>query len=84
MCDPRRWIKNGVWRTNLINQAAMLWYRRGATPEQIFGMYYDKVAVGAPPEVFGSDVCHEPNDVVLDGAGADADAVTASSTAGQR
>ena len=51
-CDPRRWIKNGVWRTNLINQAAMLWYRRGATPEQIFGMYYDKVAVGAPPEVF--------------------------------
>jgi glycosyltransferase involved in cell wall biosynthesis len=51
LCDPRRWIKNGVWRTNLINQAAMLWYRRGATPAQIFEMYYNKEAMGAPAEV---------------------------------
>jgi glycosyltransferase involved in cell wall biosynthesis len=51
LCDPRRWIKGGVWRTNLINQAAMLWYRRGATPAQIFDMYYKKEAVGAPSEV---------------------------------
>ena len=24
-CSPRRWAKNGVWRTNLVNQAVMIW-----------------------------------------------------------
>ena len=28
-CSPRRWMTNGVWKTNLVNQAVMLWYTQG-------------------------------------------------------
>ena len=42
VCSPRRWARRGVWRTNLVNQLVMLWYRFGATPRQIFRFYYGK------------------------------------------
>lgn len=39
-CSPRRWRKLGVWRVNLVNQLVMLWFQRGATPQQLFDFYY--------------------------------------------
>jgi hypothetical protein len=47
-CDPRRWQAKAVWRTNLVNQAVMLWYRQGGTPQQLFDFYYNKDARQAP------------------------------------
>ena len=48
-CSPRRWERNGVWRTNLVNQAVMLWYNfGGATPPQVFRFYYAKDVRSAP------------------------------------
>ena len=47
-CSPRRWLKMGVWRTNLINQLVMLWYRSGATTQQLFDFYYRKSTEGVP------------------------------------
>ena len=34
-CSPRRFEQLSIWRTNIINQLVMLWYRFGATPEQV-------------------------------------------------
>eukprot|EP00756_Hemistasia_phaeocysticola_P058178 Hpha_TRINITY_DN347_c0_g1::TRINITY_DN347_c0_g1_i1::g.112763::m.112763 len=42
LCSPRRWVRLGVWRVNLVNQLVMLWYRRGATPQQLFDFYYGR------------------------------------------
>ena len=39
-CSPRRWRSLGVWRVNLVNQLVMLWFQRGATPQQLFDFYY--------------------------------------------
>lgn len=46
LCSPRRWEKANVWRINAVNQAVMIWYRFGATPEQVFEFYYGR-KVGA-------------------------------------
>ena len=40
LCSPRRQERLSVWRSNALNQAVMLWYRFGATPEQVFELYY--------------------------------------------
>eukprot|EP00937_MAST-01D_sp_MAST-1D-sp2_P001876 g1876.t1 len=44
LCSPRRWERRGVWQTNAVNQFAMLWWRFGATPAQIFEFYYGSPA----------------------------------------
>ena len=49
LCSARRWEKFSVWRTNLVNQAVMLWYRFGATPEQVFEFYYGMPAPTVKP-----------------------------------
>jgi hypothetical protein len=42
LCSPRRWERKTIWRTNAVNQVVMLWYRFGATPEQVFEFYYGR------------------------------------------
>lgn len=39
-CSPRRWVKLGVWRVNLVNQLTMIWYMLGAKPQDLFDFYY--------------------------------------------
>ena len=40
-CSPRRWLRLGIWRINLVNQLVMLWYQHGGgTPQQLFDFYY--------------------------------------------
>lgn len=40
LCSPRRWAKLGVWRVNLVNQLVMIWYRFGATAQELYDFYY--------------------------------------------
>jgi len=39
-CSPRRWLRRPIWQVNWVNQMTMLWYRRGATPAEIYRYYY--------------------------------------------
>jgi len=47
-CSPRRWVKLGVWRVNLVNQMVMLWYRFGATPQELYNFYYGIPSANVP------------------------------------
>ena len=40
--SPRRFLRAGVLKSNAINALTLLWWHVGATPTQLFRLYYGK------------------------------------------
>ncbi|KAH8078505.1 glycosyl transferase [Aureococcus anophagefferens] len=42
LTSPRRFLKAGILKTNALNALTLLWWHVGATPEQLFRLYYGR------------------------------------------